>query len=252
MTRDPRVVSLTYELAPSDRVEFVQPPPLPWSNSVADFELRDGILTCVLKQDYSTEVEAILAVKPALREWGALVRTRRTSLPSQVPVSTLRDQAARSASRGRGRCGRVERNCERYGERIRDLDHQASASRVPECAHRVHARRTGAGDVGAVSTVRGGTPEACSRLRGLNLGAELGAAGKERGGSGRRSYCTSTTACSRCGATYPRIAGRASRSARRPGSSGRLRRRRPHGCLLLCAVPPSKLGATRLVRRLRH
>jgi hypothetical protein len=72
MTRDPRVISLTYILAPSDRVEFVQPPPLPWSNSVADFELRDGILTCVLKQDYSTEVEAILAVKPALREWGAL------------------------------------------------------------------------------------------------------------------------------------------------------------------------------------
>jgi hypothetical protein len=67
--RDFHVVSMRYRLEHGDNVAFNNPPPVDFENDEARLQLKDGILSCVLKAHYATEVEAREAIEPILRAW---------------------------------------------------------------------------------------------------------------------------------------------------------------------------------------
>lgn len=66
---DFHVVSLTYSMMTSDKLDFDNPPPLDFNTNESTFHLADAKLTCRMKVHFSTTEEARAAVEPVLRAW---------------------------------------------------------------------------------------------------------------------------------------------------------------------------------------
>src|SRR6266581_4256742 len=65
---DPHVETLTYRLEAADGITF-EAPPKAWSNNVADFELKDGLLTARPKNHHAKIESARSDVDSAVRAW---------------------------------------------------------------------------------------------------------------------------------------------------------------------------------------
>ncbi len=66
---DFHVVSLRYNLQPSDQVTYVSPPPVEFETEEVRFRLADGKLACEMKTHFSTAEAARSVVEPILRAW---------------------------------------------------------------------------------------------------------------------------------------------------------------------------------------
>ena len=88
------VVSLRYALRSSDRVTYVNPPPVEFETEAARFRLAEGKLACEMKAHFPTAEAARTVVEPVLRAWevDADLRWNRDELRFVFDVADIIDR----------------------------------------------------------------------------------------------------------------------------------------------------------------
>jgi len=94
---DFHVVSLCYELRPSDQVTYVSPAPVEFEAEEVRFRLAEGKLTCEMKSHISTAEDARAVVEPVLRAWevDADLRWNRGELRFEFDAADIVDRSPR-------------------------------------------------------------------------------------------------------------------------------------------------------------